>query len=364
MSEEGVAAVVRAAESAEAVPAYDPVALFGCDPATKSFPWLKKAMQDKGWPFEVIFRCKNKTALVELINSGPSEKAEEAAPAKTAAAKAAEDQAAAAKAAEDQAAAEKAAAAKAAKELAAVARAAEQEEEAAATVSAEFAADEAGEVGAPPKSPEQLAAVAKAAEDEEEATAAAAAAAEAAIKAKTAQKATEIEAAVALVEYSTEEDTEEDEPEEAEPESLNPEIQRLETLILALEPAGAAMADDIADLRERIHVIRAETDGTAQQGKSNVIQNAIDDAMDAETKAAEVAAFARAAEEAAAVRVAEPTKQESDEIFEIFDIDSDGCVDMDELLEMVAFTKKTASGALDRAQIQQMWDLDGAGKVC
>ena len=46
------------------------------------------------------------------------------------------------------------------------------------------------------------------------------------------------------------------------------EIKRLEALIVALEPAGEVMADDIADLKERIKVVRAEEQAALELAKA------------------------------------------------------------------------------------------------
>ena len=98
-------AAATSAGAAEAAPEYDPAALFDVDPATQSFSSLKKAMRAKGWTSHMLYSCKTKHVLLELIRLAPPERAEEALAAK----KASEEEAlAATKASEEEAVAKKA----------------------------------------------------------------------------------------------------------------------------------------------------------------------------------------------------------------------------------------------------------------
>ena len=69
------------------------------------------------------------------------------------------------------------------------------------------------------------------------------------------------------------------------------------------------------------------------------------------------------AEADAAPAALAPTQQQTDQIFELFDRDGDGTVDMEELVAMVAAAKHKDGSELDRATIQRVWDADGDGEV-
>ena len=57
------------------------------------------------------------------------------------------------------------------------------------------------------------------------------------------------------------------------------------------------------------------------------------------------------------------SREESDGIFELYDVDGNGTVDMNELMEMIAAVKNTESSQLNHAKIKQVWDSDGDGQV-
>ena len=58
-----------------------------------------------------------------------------------------------------------------------------------------------------------------------------------------------------------------------------------------------------------------------------------------------------------------PARADTDLIFETFDSDGDGTIDMDELMQMVATAKSVDIDSLDQARIKEEWDNDGDGEV-
>ena len=65
----------EAEEMSAQEPAYDPVQYLGVDPSKLSFNLLKKKLAAAGWDHAAIFKCKSKTALLELVQLGPPHKA-------------------------------------------------------------------------------------------------------------------------------------------------------------------------------------------------------------------------------------------------------------------------------------------------
>ena len=57
------------------------------------------------------------------------------------------------------------------------------------------------------------------------------------------------------------------------------------------------------------------------------------------------------------------SREESDAIFELYDVDGNGTVDMHKLMQMIAAVKNTESSELNHAKIKQVWDSDGDGQV-
>ena len=60
----------------------------------------------------------------------------------------------------------------------------------------------------------------------------------------------------------------------------------------------------------------------------------------------------------------EMSREESDGLFELYDTEADGTLDMSELIDMIADAKQKEGSQLDKAKIQQVWDADGDGTVC
>merc|ERR1712086_311689 len=56
-------------------------------------------------------------------------------------------------------------------------------------------------------------------------------------------------------------------------------------------------------------------------------------------------------------------RAETDMIFETFDNDGDGTIDMVELMQMVATAKSADISSLDQARIKEEWDNDGDGEI-
>ena len=57
------------------------------------------------------------------------------------------------------------------------------------------------------------------------------------------------------------------------------------------------------------------------------------------------------------------SREESDGMFELYDADGNGTVDMNELMDMIATVKNIDSIQLNHAKIKQVWDSDGDGQV-
>merc|ERR1711865_674039 len=57
------------------------------------------------------------------------------------------------------------------------------------------------------------------------------------------------------------------------------------------------------------------------------------------------------------------SQEESDGMFDLFDADGNGTVDMKELMAMIAEVKQTDSSKLNQAKIREAWDSDNDGKV-
>ena len=60
----------------------------------------------------------------------------------------------------------------------------------------------------------------------------------------------------------------------------------------------------------------------------------------------------------------EMSREESDGLFELYDTEADGTLDMSELIDMIADAKQKEGSQLDKAKIQQVWDADSDGTVC
>ena len=58
------------------------------------------------------------------------------------------------------------------------------------------------------------------------------------------------------------------------------------------------------------------------------------------------------------------SREESDGLFELYDTEADGTLDMSELIDMIADAKQKEGSQLDKAKIQQVWDADSDGTVC
>ena len=52
-----------------------------------------------------------------------------------------------------------------------------------------------------------------------------------------------------------------------------------------------------------------------------------------------------------------------DDLFEMYDVDGNGVVDMDELMQMIAAIKHTQTSQLNQAKIMQLWDPNGDDEV-
>merc|ERR1712086_1147602 len=83
----------------------------------------------------------------------------------------------------------------------------------------------------------------------------------------------------------------------------------------------------------------------------------------AEEQEVEVVAAPEVETEETVEEVPEVSRADSDELFDKFDADDSGGLDLDELLEMIAEVKHADKAELQTEEIKKAWDADGDGSV-
>merc|ERR1711957_700599 len=122
-------------------------------------------------------------------------------------------------------------------------------------------------------------------------------------------------------------------------ESLKAVLKDLEAA-LSDEPAVEAVDEAAADEEEE-----AAADESAEEQEVEVVEE-----QEVET-------------EEAVEEVPEVSRADSDELFDKFDADDSGGLDLDELLEMIAEVKHADKAELQTEEIKKAWDADGDGSV-
>merc|ERR1712195_34690 len=132
-----------------------------------------------------------------------------------------------------------------------------------------------------------------------------------------------------------------------------------ESLKAVLKDLEAALSDEPA--AETVDEPAAEEDEEEEAAADEEEEAAADES--AEEQEVEVVEEQEVETEEAVEEVPEVSRADSDDLFDKFDADDSGGLDLDELLEMIAEVKHADKAELQTEEIKKAWDADGDGSV-